>query len=101
MPGVGSHPQSHSSAIEGATSTRCGVGMVVSIVSRVAKSVGWRACDGAVASQYLVPLYFVRRRSTSEMMNPKAGHPPDFTERSNQVRAFAVSPLTRYQLPTP
>src|SRR5207249_11364200 len=45
--------------------------------------------------------YRNRRSSTSDMMNPNAGHPPECTERSNQARARALSPRTRYQLPTP
>lgn len=43
----------------------------------------------------------IRRSSTSDMMNPKPGQPPDFTERSKAARAFAVSPFTRYQFPSP
>ena len=35
------------------------------------------------------------------MMNPNPGHPPERIDRSNHVRARAVSPRTRYQLPTP
>src|SRR6266513_102413 len=42
-----------------------------------------------------------RRSSTSDMMNPNAGQPPDATERSNHARAWAVSPRTRYQVPIP
>lgn len=42
-----------------------------------------------------------RRSSSSDTMNPNAGHPSDRTERSNQARARVVSPRTRYQLPTP
>jgi hypothetical protein len=34
------------------------------------------------------------------MMNPNPGQPPDFIERSNHVRALAVSPRTKYQFPT-
>src|SRR5438552_6114845 len=45
--------------------------------------------------------YRNRRSSTSDTMNPNAGQPPERTERSNQARARAVSPRTRYQLPTP
>ena len=42
-----------------------------------------------------------RRSSTSDMMNPIPGQPPDWIERSNHRRACAVSPLRRYQLPRP
>jgi drug/metabolite transporter (DMT)-like permease len=42
-----------------------------------------------------------RRSSTSDTMNPNAGQPPDWIERSNHVRACAVSPRRRYQLPRP
>ena len=41
------------------------------------------------------------RNSTSDMMNPKPGHPPDFTDRWKYVLACAVSPFTRYQFPSP
>jgi len=46
-------------------------------------------------------VHFSRRSSTSDMMNPNAGQPPDFTERSKYVFARAVSPRTRYQSPSP
>ena len=46
-------------------------------------------------------IYRNRRSSTSDMIKPNAGQPPERTERSNQARARAVSPRTRYQLPTP
>jgi hypothetical protein len=34
-------------------------------------------------------------------MNPNAGQPPDWIERSNHVRACAWPPRRRYQLPRP
>ena len=42
-----------------------------------------------------------RRSSTSDTMNPNPGQPPDWTDRSNHLRACALSPRTRYQLPRP
>src|SRR5205809_3212984 len=56
---------------------------------------------GVVGRPDLRSLYRNRRSSTSDMMNPNAGQPPERTARSNQARACAVSPRTRYQLPTP
>jgi hypothetical protein len=41
------------------------------------------------------------RSSISDRIKPNAGQPPELIERSNQVRARDVSPLSRYQLPTP
>src|SRR6266568_795221 len=57
--------------------------------------------DLPVETGRLVAFYRNRRSSTSDRMNPNAGQPPERTERSNQARACAVSPRTRYQLPTP
>src|SRR6266702_3407077 len=57
--------------------------------------------DLTVETRRLVAFYRNRRSSTSDRMNPNAGQPPERTERSNQARACAVSPRTRYQLPTP
>jgi hypothetical protein len=34
-------------------------------------------------------------------MNPNPGQPPDWIDRSNHLRACAVSPRTRYQFPRP
>jgi len=45
--------------------------------------------------------YLKRRSSASETMNPNPGQPPELTERSNHLRAFTVSPLTRCQFPSP
>ena len=42
-----------------------------------------------------------RRSSTSDTMNPNAGQPPDWIDRSNHLRACALSPRTRYQFPRP
>src|SRR5882762_430604 len=42
-----------------------------------------------------------RRSSTSDTMNPKPGQPPDWIDRSNHLRACALSPRRRYQLPRP
>ena len=41
------------------------------------------------------------RSSASAAMNPIVVQPPEATARSNHRRAWAVSPRTRYQLPTP
>ena len=42
-----------------------------------------------------------RRSSTSDTMNPNPGQPPDWIDRSNHLRACALSPRRRYQLPRP
>ena len=42
-----------------------------------------------------------RRNSASDAMKPKAGQPPDASDRSNARRARAVSPRTMNQFPSP
>jgi len=38
---------------------------------------------------------------SSDTINPNPGQPPDWIDRSNHLRACALSPRTSYQLPRP